>query len=62
MFSIQFGSMRCGQSTDSKARYVSSRMPQLDHMRDLQWLDQTPIVDRYVLVPLKLVFCLTEQL
>ena len=57
-FGMPFGSMRCGHSTGSKARYVSGRMPQLDHIRDLQWLDQTPIVDRYVIVPLKLAFCI----
>lgn len=55
---MPFGSMRCGHSTGSKARYVSGRMPQLDHIRDLQWLDQTPIADRYVLIPLKLAFCI----
>lgn len=33
-FGMPFGSMRCGHSTGSKARYVSGRMPQLDHIRD----------------------------
>lgn len=57
-FGMPFSCMRCGHSTGSKARYVSGRMPQLDHMRDLQWLDQTPIVDGYVLVPLAMAFYL----
>lgn len=38
-------------------RYVSGRTPQLDHIRDSQCLDQTPIVDRHDSVPLKPAFC-----